>query len=132
MITAVDTSVLIKILKDEKDAPTAMAALELGAGQGSLLVSVVVVAELGRLFKTNQLLTTFLQDMHLQISPITEACALQAAEFMRSYAKNKGDQPRVAADFLIGAHAMTHANQLLTADKGFMRQYFKPLKVVSL
>lgn len=131
MITAVDTSVLIKILKREDDAPSAMSALELAANQGTLLVSAIVVAELGRLFKTNQLLLSFLSDMQLLISPITDACALQAADIMRSYAKNKGDRSRIAADFLIGAHAMTHANQLLTTDAGFMRQYFATLKVVN-
>ena len=130
MITAVDTSVLIKILKREDDAAAAMTALELAANQGTLLVSSIVIAELGRLFKTNQLLLSFLQEMHLLASPVTEACALQAADIMRSYAKNKGDKSRIAADFLIGAHAMTHANQLLTSDTGFMRQYFKTLKVI--
>lgn len=132
MITAVDSSILIKILKRESDAPAAMVALEEGANQGTLLVSTIVIAELGRLFKTNQLLTGFLDDMHLQASPISQACALQAADIMRQYAKNKGDKSRIAADFLIGAHAMTHANQLLTADTGFMRQYFKPLKIIGL
>jgi predicted nucleic acid-binding protein len=131
MITAVDTSLLIKILKREDDAPAAMTSLELAANQGTLLVSAIVVAELGRLFKTNQLLLSFLGDMQLLVSPITEACALQAADIMRNYAKNKGDKSRIAADFLIGAHAMSHANQLLTSDAGFMRQYFKTLKVIN-
>jgi hypothetical protein len=131
MITAVDTSVLIKILKREEDAPSAMRALELAANQGTLLASTIVIAELGRLFKTNQLLLSFLEDMQLLASPITQDCALQAADIMRSYAKNKGDRSRIAADFLIGAHAMTHANQLLTTDAGFMREYFKTLTVIN-
>jgi hypothetical protein len=132
MITAVDTSVLLKYLKQEADADFALQALEDAASLGSVIVCSVVIAELGRFFKSNDLLTSFLEDAHLTPSSIDTRCALQAADIMRQYAKNKGDKSRIAADFLIGAHAMTHANQLLTADTGFMRQYFKPLKIIGL
>lgn len=131
MITSVDTSVLLKILKQESDADLALQALENAASLGSVLVCSIVIAELGRFFKSNDLLTSFLNDAHLTPSNIDTATALQAASIMRSYAKNKGDKSRIAADFLIGAHAMTHANQLLTTDAGFMRQYFKTLAVIN-
>ena len=131
MITSVDTSVLLKILKQEADADLALHSLENAASLGSILVCSIVIAELGRFFKSNDLLTSFLNDAHLTPSNIDTATALQAASIMRSYAKNKSDKSRIAADFLIGAHALTHANQLLTADTGFMRQYFKTLKVIN-
>ena len=37
---------------------------------------------------------------------------------------------RIPADFLIGAHAQTKADILLSRDSGFYKKYFKGLKVM--
>lgn len=38
---------------------------------------------------------------------------------------------RILADFLIGAHAMLHAEQLLTRDKDFYHAVFAGLRLAS-
>ncbi len=37
---------------------------------------------------------------------------------------------RIAADFLIGAHAILQCDRLVTRDRGFYRDYFSGLKVL--
>jgi len=129
--TAVDTSVLFDIVKGAPGAAAAQAALEAALAHGRLCVCAIVVAELGRYFKSNDTLLAFLSDCQIDHEPMSIDTALGAASIMRSYARNKGPRDRVAPDFLIGAHAMQQCDALLTTDGGFFRHYFKGLTVVA-
>src|SRR5205814_8621544 len=51
------------------------------------------------------------------------ATALEAGVSWKSYRERGGQRTRVAADFLIGAHAFLQADRLLTPDRGFYRSY---------
>ncbi len=131
MRTAVDSSVLFDIVKGASGAPAAQTALEAALGHGGLCACAVVVAELGRYFKSQDLLLDFLSDCQIEYDPLSKESALEAARIMREYARNKGPRERVAPDFLIGAHAVKQADALLTSDAGFYRHYFKGLAVVA-
>jgi len=131
MKTAVDSSVLFDIVKGAPGARAAQAALETALAHGSLCACAVVLAELGRYFKSNQDLQAFLADCQIDHDPLSTATALGAAQIMRAYARNKGPRERVAPDFLIGAHALHQTDALLTSDGGFYRQYFKGLTVLA-
>jgi predicted nucleic acid-binding protein len=47
----------------------------------------------------------------------------------RIYLQRGGKQNRVVPDFLVAAHAQTHAQRLLARDRGYYRDYFKQLQL---
>jgi predicted nucleic acid-binding protein len=53
-----------------------------------------------------------------------------AGRYFAAYLHRGGKRIRVVPDFLIGAHAQTHADRLLARDRGYWRDYFKGLKVL--
>jgi hypothetical protein len=48
----------------------------------------------------------------------------------RKYRRQGGSRSRILADFLMGAHAQTQANRLLSRDRGFYGKLFPSLQVV--
>jgi len=127
MVTAVDTSVLLDaLLDDAQNGSASMAALQLAAAQGQLVVSAIALAELVPILPQGEA-RRFLADWNLSFTPETEHVAILAGEMYRSFLKRGGKRGRVVPDFLIAAHAQVLADRLLARDRGYYRDYFVQL-----
>jgi len=132
MLTAVDTNILIDVLEaDPEFGEMSCQALKQASSEGGLLICDVVWAEVFTLYhdQENALRKSF-SSMNMQFSPLTQQSSEMAANCWYAYRKRAGDRRRIAADFLIGAHAMVQCDRLLSRDRGFYRDYFAALNVV--
>jgi hypothetical protein len=131
MTTAVDTSVLLDILVDDRRfASRSEAALARARREGRLVVCESVVAELRPALSSDEELVDFLDDLALDFLPSSRESAVLAGSIFAAYLKNKGPARRVLPDFLIAAHALTCADRLLARDRGYYREYFRGLSLV--
>jgi predicted nucleic acid-binding protein len=141
MVTALDTNVLVTLLKSDKprDIATAQNALEEANELGDIILSPVVYAELLAVPLQEAFLDEFLSETRLVVEwRMERSIWKQAGQSYYQYAerrrKQKGDTGprRILADFLIGAHASAFAKRFMTFDEKIYRQAFTKLEVIRL
>jgi predicted nucleic acid-binding protein len=131
VITAVDTNILLDVFGADQNFSAASAvALRRCLKEGALVASEVVWAETATAFGDTGRFQDAMRKLAASFSPMTEEAAIRAAEAWRKYRTGGGPRNRIAADFLIGAHALVAADRLLTRDRGFYRRYFAGLRVI--
>lgn len=131
MITAVDTNVLLDVFTaDPTFGPASRAALRSAIQTGALIASEVVWAETFAWFASEDDAAQALDRLRVRLVPSDVASASAAGAAWRAYRRGGGRRDRVIADVLIGAHAIAHADQLLTRDRGFFQARFGALKIV--
>ena len=128
MITAVDTSVLLDIFRaDEQHGPESQDRLKTAYDAGAVVICDIVYAELVPAFGDQALLDDTLRRINTSSSPITTDIAFEAGLRWQRYRQAGGPRERIITDFLIGAHALSAADNFLTRDRGFYSSYFPEL-----
>ena len=157
MITAVDTNILLDILiPGEPHGASSKRLLDRHLAGGTLLLCEVVFAELAARFPSARELAQFLAETGMRLVPSNEKslhlAGMRWAEYARKSKKDRFScgscgkafevtcpqcasvltkRQLVLGDFLIGAHALVHADCLLSRDLGVYRRSFRDLKLVS-
>ena len=156
MITAVDTNIILDVLiPGEPFSESSKMLLDRHLSKGKLIICEVVFAELAAGFPSEQGLKLFLADTGMGLVYSNEKALFLAgsrwAEYARKGAKNRFScgkcghafevtcpqctaaltkRLHVLGDFLIGAHALVHADCILSRDLGVYKTYFNDLKVL--
>jgi predicted nucleic acid-binding protein len=132
MITGVDTNILVDVLEpDPVFGPSSRELLKRCLRQGRVVACDVVWSETATAYgHAQRQLIEALNRIGIEYSPLNLEAALQAAKSWYLYRQRGGVRNRIAADFLIGGHALIQCHRLLTRDRGFFQDYFDALEIV--
>ena len=131
MITAVDTSVLLDVFTaDPRHGSASRDALRRCWAEGSLIACEVVWAEVAAAFPDGDAASRALDGREVAFDPLDRGTALAAGIAWQRYRSTGGTRRRILPDLLIGVHATTRAERLLTRDRGFYRLAFESLTIL--
>jgi predicted nucleic acid-binding protein len=137
MRTALDTNVLSAIWLPEPGATELIEQLRQLQADGLLSICGVVLAEtMANPYASPGSIANFFEQTHIRLDcELGEDVWLLAGARYAQYAERRrlsqrDFQRRLLADFIIGAHAVLHADQLMTLDRGRYERDFPELKLV--
>lgn len=123
MRTAVDSSVLLCILRQQLGWEAWRAALTHAAEEGSLVLCPVVFAECSVGFSYAKEAQAKFESLCLVYDAFSPECAYLAGQMFLTYRRKGGPRQHLIPDFLIAAHASTQADRLAAIDRGYLRTY---------
>ena len=130
MTTALDSSVLWAIIRCERGYQRWLQSLMATASEGPLIISPVAFAELAPSTSDEGELLDFLSRLAVTYEPISPAAAHLAGLTFKRYRKAGGPREHLVPDFIIAAHAQTHAHRLAAIDRGYLRKWFPTLRLL--
>ncbi|MBM3933016.1 MAG: type II toxin-antitoxin system VapC family toxin [SAR202 cluster bacterium] len=155
MITAIDTNIVLDVLiSGAPHGDSSEQLLEDAARSGATIISEPVYSELAANFSQVNDLEEFLSEASIRVHRSGAEALFLAGKAWQSYRQRRpsrmicascgamaavscvscnsplAQRQHVLADFQIGAHAIVHADRLLTRDRGYYRTYFPELILV--
>jgi predicted nucleic acid-binding protein len=136
VITALDTNIISALWGLETGWQQIASRMQAQASISALVLCPAVYAELHAQPSCDRARRDgFLEDGRIIIVPMTEAMWNLAGERYAVYAarrriSDKTWPRRILTDFLIGSHAVLHADALMTDDRRLYRASFPELKLV--
>jgi hypothetical protein len=131
MRTAIDSSVLLLILKRQTGWQQWQAILEQASSEGPLLICPVVFAECSTGFESADTALRRFDALQFQFDPILPEAAFLAGQTFLRYRREGGPRLHLIPDFLIAAHASIQADRLAAVDRGYLRRYFGSLPLLA-
>jgi predicted nucleic acid-binding protein len=130
-VILVDTSVLLDVLRDDKQWKSwSAAALVSAAARDALALNPIIYAELSSQYERIELLDDALAGLTLAIAEIPKPALFLAGRAFRLYRRAGGGKSNVLSDFFIGAHAAVANAALLTRDTNRIRTYFPTVTLI--
>ncbi|MFV1995933.1 MAG: type II toxin-antitoxin system VapC family toxin [Verrucomicrobiales bacterium] len=130
MKTAVDSSVLILMQRQQPGWERWRDALTAAATEGPLLISPVVFAECAPGYPSVEVALRRFESIQLRYDPLSPESAFLAGETFLRYRREGGPREFLIPDFLIAAHATIQADRLAATDRGYLRRYFPQLSLL--
>ena len=128
--TAIDSSVLWCLVRQEASWEKWLATLQQAAREGPLVVCPIVFAELSPTASSPEELSGYLRQLDIRLDPISAPSAFLAGKTFQAYRRNGGPRKHLSPDFLIAAHAITQADRLAASDRGYLRRWFPDLTLL--
>ena len=132
MRTAVDSSVLLCILRRQDGWDQWRAMLSRAIEDGALLICPVAFAECSLGFASAAEARAKFESLGILYDAFSPECAYLAGQALLRYRREGGPRKNLIPDFLIAAHASTQADRLAAIDRGYVRAYFPQLRLLTL
>lgn len=131
MRTALDSSVLLLVLRRQPVWKDWRDRLSAAAAEGPLLICPVVFAECAAGFASAEQAREQFASLGISYDAISSEAAYLAGKTFLEYRRAGGPREQLIPDFLIAAHASLQAERLAAIDRGYLRRYFGSLELLT-